>query len=309
MLARVQVICFAASYAIALLLELSRLVFHSRIRGAVRLGFVAAGWFAHSAYLYYRAIHAHGSPLSSYHDWYLLAAWVLVLVYFYLSSYHPHTHFGAFLLPLVLALIAVGALAADRAPIAAEPASKIWDAIHAASILLATVSVLVGFAAGVMYLGKMRRLKLKLSPFRGFQLPSLEWLQRTNSRALVVSLVMVGISIFSGVILNRINAGRHGPVLSWHDPLVLGTLVLFLWLLLHAVIAAVYRPIRRGRKVAYLTVVSFIFLVLVLAIGLFAKTQHAGLRGVRSDGKKARLVMACGNSPSVSDDPSCGAAA
>ena len=34
---------------------------------------------------------------------------------------------------------------------------------------------------------------------------------------------------------------------------------MFGWLLLHVIIGAFYRPIRQGRKVAYLTLVSFVF--------------------------------------------------
>ena len=56
MLSGVSTICFAASYAVALALEISRLLFRSGVRGAVMLGFAAAGLVAHTAFLYYRAI-------------------------------------------------------------------------------------------------------------------------------------------------------------------------------------------------------------------------------------------------------------
>lgn len=123
MLSKVQIICFAASYAVALALEISRLMFRSGIRGVVLFGFVGAGWVAHTAYLYYRAVRMQGSPLSSYYDWLLLAAWVLVLAYFYLAVYHPKLNFGIFLLPLVLALIGAAALT-SRATFDVVPASK-----------------------------------------------------------------------------------------------------------------------------------------------------------------------------------------
>ena len=54
---------------------------------------------------------------------------------------------------------------------------------------------------------------------------------------------------------------QNSPGVPWNDPVVLGTLAMFGWLLLHVIIGAFYRPIRQGRKVAYLTLVSFIFLV------------------------------------------------
>ncbi len=51
---------------------------------------------------------------------------------------------------------------------------------------------------------------------------------------------------------------------------------MFLWLATAAIFNVVYRPSRRGRKVAYLTVVSFGFLVVTLAIFLLVDTEHGG---------------------------------
>lgn len=283
MLSGVQIVCFAACYTIAWLLELSRLGFRSGVRGAVMLGFVAAGWVAHSAFLYYQAANTSGSPLSSYRDWFLLAAWALVIVYLYLACYHPKTHFGVFLLPLVLGLIAAGRFLADPKPFEREPASQVWGAIHGTSILLATVSVLVGFVAGVMYLRQMSRLKRKQPPTGVLRLPSLEWLQRANARAIVVSVLMLGIGVMSGTILNLISYRHQKSVLPWNDPIVLGTLAMFLWLLAAVAVSTFYRPARHGRKVAYLTVVSFIFLLIALGVVLFVKTQH----GHRPNGQSA----------------------
>ena len=162
MLSHVQIFCFLASYTVALALEVSRLWFRSSIRGVAMLGFVVAGWIAHTAFLYNSAMEAAQSPLSSNRDWLLLAAWVLVMVYFYLACYHPTTHFGIFFLPLVLGLIAAAHFA-DAEHFAREP-SKIWGIIHGTSILLATVTVLIGFAAGLMYLEQADRLKRKRPP-------------------------------------------------------------------------------------------------------------------------------------------------
>jgi ABC-type transport system involved in cytochrome c biogenesis permease subunit len=287
MLSGVGIICFAASYAIVLALEVSRLLFRSGIRGVIMLGFAGAGLVAHTAFLCHRAASTSGSPLSSFQDWYLLAAWVLVVVYLLLVSYHPKTHFGLFLLPLVLGLIATARFAADDKPFAQEPASQVWGVIHGASILLAVVSVLVGFAAGLMYLGQAWRLKHHRPALRGLRLPSLEWLERTNSRAIVLAVLMLGMGVAAGAVLNLINYRHHTAPLPWNDPLVVGTLALFLWLLASAVFAAFYRPARQGRKVAYLTVMSFLFLVAALAIGLVINTQHGQLRG---DGRAEKCV-------------------
>ncbi|NQU20337.1 MAG: hypothetical protein HQ567_03575, partial [Candidatus Nealsonbacteria bacterium] len=156
MLEEVKIACFAASYMVALVLEISRLLFRSGVRGVVMVAFAGAGLVAHTAYLYHRAIRSPGSPLSSEQDWYLIAAWVLVCVYLLLVYYHPHAGFGLFLLPLVLGLIGVAWFFADQEPFPRGAASRVWGGIHGSSILLAVVSVLIGFAAGLMYLEQAR---------------------------------------------------------------------------------------------------------------------------------------------------------
>jgi ABC-type uncharacterized transport system permease subunit len=276
MLSGVQIICFAASYAVALAMEVSRPLFRSGLRGAVMLGFAGAGLFAHTAFLLNKAVAAQGSPLSSEQDWYLLAAWVLVATYLYLIYYYPRTAFGLFLLPLALGLVGTATFFADPTPYAQGPASKVWGLIHGTSILLATVSVLIGFAAGLMYFGQARRLKHKRPPTRGLRLPSLEWLQRANSRAIVISVLMLGVGVISGMMLKRINHAGQSGRLPWHDPVVLSTELMLAWLLIAAVVGGLYKPARAGRKVAYLTVVSFVFLVIVLGVQLLLNTQHGG---------------------------------
>ncbi len=273
MLSGVGIICFAGSYAVALALEVSRLLFRSGVRGAVMLGFAGAGLVAHSAFLYYEAVEAlsrGAPPLSGKQHWYMLAAWVLVVCYLYLVYYHPRAAFGLFLLPLVLGLIATGRFFAETDSIARADAWRVWGIIHGTSILLAAVSVLMGFAAGLMYLGQARRLKHKRPPVRGLRLPSLEWLQRTNGRAIVVSVLMLGVGVLSGIILSRMRSAE----LSWGDPIVFSTTAMFGWLLVAVIVGALYRPAREGRKVAYLTVVSFVFLV--IALGVFLGGQHGG---------------------------------
>ena len=138
--------------------------------------------------------------------------------------------------------------------------------------------MLVGFAAGVMYLWQTRRLKRKRPMGQGLRLPSLEWLQRINQRAIIVALIMLGIGVLGGMVLNSIDHRPGQDRLPLYDPLVLSTLAMFFWLLAAVVISQVYKPARQGRKVVYLTLLSFVFLAAALAVGLSLETQHGGGR-------------------------------
>ena len=154
----ISITCFAASYSVALALELSRLVFRSGIRGAIMLGFGAAGLLAHTIYLYERAKSVSGSPLSSEQDWYVVAAWFLAATYLYLTAYH-RDNAGVFLLPLVLGLVAAGWL--TRA-VRARPAILVWGW----STGFPAAGRWCSWGSPVDVFAQDRRLKKKLPPLR-----------------------------------------------------------------------------------------------------------------------------------------------
>jgi ABC-type transport system involved in cytochrome c biogenesis permease subunit len=273
MISGISTTCFAASYAVALLLELARMLLRRGWRIRLGLGFVAAGWIAHTLFLGYRAAMAPAIPLSSAMDWYLVAAWLLVAVHLYLTVFHPDLAQGVFILPLVLALIGAAQFA-DPQPFPQSPATQIWGAIHGTFWLLGAVAVIIGFVAGIMYLLQAHRLKSKLPPRGGLRLPSLEWLERVNGRAIVISAMMAGIGTLSGLVLNLVNHRYRQDELPWNDPIVWQSGGMFAWLLVAALFNVFYRPARQGRKVAYLTVASFAFLVIFLLSQLFGAGEH-----------------------------------
>lgn len=278
MLQGIHVFCFAASYAVTLVLEVSRLFFRAPIRSLVSVAFAAAGLVAHSLFLVNeaRAAASGGAPLSSWRDWCLFAAWILALGYLAMTLTRPKNAMGLFFLPLVMLLIVVAwAFPSLRTPFPREEAYHHWSLLHGAALLLGAVVVMFGFVAGVMYLIQAYRLKHKLPPRQGLQLPSLELLQRMNEDSFVLSSCLLAVGLISGVVLNVIRqASRNGGV-PWSDPVVWTSGVLFLWLAAASIFNLLYKPARQGQKVAYLTVASFVFLGLALGAALFATTTHA----------------------------------
>lgn len=275
MLDGINLLCFTASYSVALALEVTRLLFRSGIRGAVMLGFAAAGLVAHTLYLAQRAVAAGGgAPLSSAYDWYLVAAWTLAAAYLYLTIHQPRAAIGLFVLPPVLGLIGVAFFLADTTSVADNQATYYWGLLHGAFLLLGTVAVVVGFVAGLMYLIQAYRLKHKLQPRRGLDLPSLEWLERVNSRAIVYSLLLLSVGVMSGVVLNLVTHRRQALAVPWTDPIVIASLATMLWLTAATLFNLFYRPARQGRKVAYLTVASFLLLAGSLALSLLLPSEH-----------------------------------
>ncbi len=204
MLTGISLVCFSTSYAITLALEVSRLFFRMPIRMVVMLLFAVIGIGMQTLYLYNRATAPGLSsvPLSNWHDWYVIAAWVLAATYIYLAASRPQTSVGLFLLPVVLVLIGVAYAFPKDLSLPQTHALNVWGIAHGVLLLLGTIAVSLGFVAGLMYLVQSYRLKHKLPPRQGFKLPSLEWLQRVNKQLLTLSSCFIGLGIVAGVILN-----------------------------------------------------------------------------------------------------------
>lgn len=267
----INIVCFAASYAVALGLELVGLWRPLRLGRYAQILAAGAGLVAHTWYLGLRVSHHPAAPLSSQQEWFLLAAWLLAAVYVAARFYYPRKSLGMFLLPGVLGLVGAATLASAE-PLAAYEAPRVWGLIHGVFLMLGTLAVLVGFFAGLMYLIQSRRLKQKLPPAAGLRLPSLEWLERTNSRSLAAASLLVLGGFLTGVLTQLVQDGAHR--LSWTNPVVLSLTLMTAWLLVAEVFRLVYPAARQGRKVAYLTMAAFVFLLLVLASVMWGDSFH-----------------------------------
>src|SRR5690606_16971539 len=123
-------------------------------------------------------------------------------------------------------------------------------AIHGFCLLAGTVAVTVGFLTGVMYLLQAQRLKKKLPPGQRLRLPSLEWLQRMNSRMIAVAALTLAAGFLAGIVLNLTNA-RQGSGVPWTDPVILSSSFLMGWMAVAWLFNHLYKPAQQGRKVAY----------------------------------------------------------
>ncbi len=267
----INIVCFAASYAVALVLEMFGLWRPLKSGRIAEITAAGAGLVAHTWYLGVRVSHQPAAPLSSQQEWFLLAAWLLAAVYVAARLYYPQKSLGLFLLPGVLGLIGAATLASSQ-PLAAYAAPRVWGVVHGVFLMLGTIAVLVGFFAGLMYLIQSYRLKQKRPASAGFRLPSLEWLARTNSRSLGAATVFVLGGFLTGVLTQLAQDDSHR--LSWTNPVVLSLTLMTAWLLVAETFRMIYPAARQGRKVAFLTLAAFGFLLLVFASVMWGDSFH-----------------------------------
>lgn len=287
----VNMLCFTASYSLALALEAAGLWGQFRWRKLACLVAAGAGLAAHTWYLGQRVLETSSAPLSSHHDWFLISAWLLAAGYFFLVLYGGPSSLGLFVMPLALGLIAASPFAAT-APLAGAGPPRFWGQLHGVLLMLGTLAVLLGLVTGLMYLVQSHRLKHKLPDSQRVPLPSLEWLERANSRSLGGAAVCIGLGFVTGVVLRFATAG--GRSIPWSDPVVASLVAMLAWLVLAEGFRVIYPAARRGRKVAYLTVAAFVFLVATLAFFALSDSFHQSSEPNQPGGVASRATAARG---------------
>ena len=276
MLSSVPIVVFAACYGIAFLLETATLRRRPAWFPTPLIVATLAGLIVHGVYLVRSAVGANALPISTA-DWLLWAAWVLAIVYLTTLFYLPRTPTGVALLPIILGLV-LGSRFASSSPLATEKSFFLWGMFHGFALLLGTVTVSLGFLAGLMYLVQSYALKHRRSAANRLRLPSLEWLERVNSRSLGISAVLISLGFASGLVMSLSTHMGDAKYELWTDPVVLSLAAMLVWLIAAEVFRLVYPAARRGRKVAYLTLASFVFLVIALASFTLLDNVHGSPR-------------------------------
>jgi hypothetical protein len=273
--AGISVVCFAASYAVALACEALRPALRSGVRGIAMLGFAAAGLLAHTLFLVWRAATEPSIPLSSPFDWYLLAAWLLAAGSLWLTITQPRTPVGLFVLPVVLMLVGAAQLS-SRQPFPQSPATQIWGAIHGMFNLAASVAVLLGAVAGGMWLIQAGRLARKRAPVQGFRMPSLERLAHVTSRTPGIAAWTAAAGFVSGIVLNAVNRQRGLlETVPWNDPVVVRMAAVVVWLVTaDALVHAARRRAEGPRAAAWLALARAAVLSASMLWGVFGATRH-----------------------------------
>ena len=274
-MAKISLSCFAFSYAIAMILEISRLFFRAPIRFLIIIGITIAGIFAHTVYLWlkFQKDFSGGTPMASWYDWCLMVSLAVAITYAIIAIKKNENSVGIFFLPLVLLLILIAMLIKNRDAFTPSEATNVWDITHGVSLLLGSAAMIIAFVAGVMYLVHAFRLKKKMPPRVGFRLPSLEWLEQCNRQSLFYATGLIAAGLVSGAIMNVLQNSENSAGIPWTNSVIVSSGALLFWLLGVTVFEALYKPARQGQKIAYLTLASFVFLMMVLGFTLMA--EHA----------------------------------
>lgn len=264
--AKVTVLCFAASYALAVGVEVCRVLW-PRLPAWPTVFAVAAGLFAQTLYLVARGVAQHRFPISTQFETLIALSWLTAAAYLFFAVKHRKMALGLFLLPASLALSLFAAAAFDRESEAAI-SGRALGITHGILLLIASLLVALAVAFSVMYLVKCRQLKSAAFLDR-VKLPSLERLDRWNHLAMTLGWGFLTLGIATGFGLRN---------LAWTDPKVIATFVAWLALTYLANYRRIH-PEHRGKRLAWgMIVVGAILIVAVVGDPILG-TAHQAAKG------------------------------
>ncbi|MAT16827.1 MAG: hypothetical protein CMJ46_16330 [Planctomyces sp.] len=268
-IANVTVVCFLASYIVALIAEFFRLNNPKAWLRWLVLFFSLAGFLAHTVYLIVRS-RVHGLPplVGSSHDWSLVLSWLCVLYYLARTLRDQKLALGVFLFPIVILLtLSAYFVSTDSSELVQEKGDRGWALLHAAFLVLGIAGVLLSFITSMMYLFQHHRLKNKQAIPVGLRLPNLEKLAKINWWAVIVSVPLLTLGLISGFGLAlHLKKTSEAHELSFGDPVILTSA--FLWIVMAVVfVFLLVKPRTKSRQVAWMTLWVAGFLVLTL-VGL-----------------------------------------
>ena len=219
---------------------------------------VRIGWLAQTALLGVQAIDADGFPWGTWAGALNLFVWLVVGAYLIWGCRPRYRLLGLAVMPLAAALLVLawvgGGTGVDEGDRAGIPL-----ALHAGLMLAGFAGFTVAAAMAAFYLWEEWRLKRRDARLLRLRVPPLEALDRLAARAAAVALLLLS----AGIVLGLASLDGTGV-----DAAMVVTVAIWL---LYATFVVLRRELGlRGRRAAWLLLLGFALVAVVLPITHFA---------------------------------------
>jgi ABC-type transport system involved in cytochrome c biogenesis permease subunit len=229
-----------------------------------------AGFIMQTMSIGANSIANDGTPLDGSNQL-VLASWALVLLFFVMEHIMRIRAYGAFLVPVAVALMAAAQLfgGGGRGSLAPQPEilSGWGVAFHVALVVFANAGFAVGAISSMLYLYQSSQLKRHRSNRVSRRLPSLATLQSVSRRAIMLAFPVYSAGLALGVVRAiQVDVG------GWYFDarIMMSGIVLFTFGLY---LSVVYRSDVSTRSAAWIAVAGFVF---VSALAVVARTLPVG---------------------------------
>ena len=203
--------------------------------------------------------------------------WLLTLSYLYLEVTTDERAMGVFILPIIVGLQVIPVLSPgveNRDPVLDSP----WFWVHVSSLLFAYASFGLAGVLGLTYVLQFKEIKKKHLGYFYTRLPSLQILDRMNSRATVTGWAFLTLGLIVGVVWT-FEARELAPAnsnlqsIGLNDPKVL--FAILAWALYSFAVLARNTMGWTGRRAAWLSAVGFVVVQMNLVfVSYFVESSH-----------------------------------
>jgi ABC-type transport system involved in cytochrome c biogenesis permease subunit len=203
--------------------------------------------------------------------------WLLTLSYLYLELTTDERAMGVFILPIIVGLQLIPVLSPgveNRDPVLDSP----WFWVHVSSLLFAYASFGLAGVLGLTYVLQFKEIKKKHLGYFYTRLPSLQILDRMNSRATITGWAFLTLGLIVGVVWT-FEAKELAPAnsnlqsIGLYDPKVL--FAILAWALYSFAVLARNTMGWTGRRAAWLSAVGFVVVQLNLVfVSYFVESSH-----------------------------------
>ena len=211
----------------------------------------------HTAAMFQRGFSMAQCPVNNLYEATVFIAWTIAAAFLAVGIFRKLRFLGAFASHVLFFIGVFALMPALDPPHAASPNfSNGLTSLHAALILLSIGSFGLSAVAAVMFLTVENDLKLHKLRAVFSRLPPIQRLERVMNNLLVVGVTLLTTGLaFSPLLLKQ----KYG-VWFKNDPLL--DYSIFIWLFYLALLVARWKFAQGGRRFAWLTLGSFIFILL-----------------------------------------------
>jgi cytochrome c-type biogenesis protein CcsB len=213
------------------------------------------GFVLHFIYFILRWSEGGRIPVTNFFEAINALGMGIVLVFLIMELRYRIPALGTFMLPLVLILMAPAAITSRQITGLNPILKSAWLGIHTSLALLGDAAFAFAFIVSLMYLLQEHQLKHKRLGAIFHRLPPLDVMDTISYRALSIGWPLFTLGMITGSIWAE---SAWGTYWSWQPK---ETASLLVWILYLAVLHL--RTIGwRGRKMAYLSIAGFLFVLI-----------------------------------------------